>query len=100
MTLWSQHLTFRFLTKVRAALVSSVFASSMETHVGSSTESAQPISLMSTEIDRISYTLQWSLAILPNLVQVGLGFWILYTYIDKAIIAPAVLAIGMCSLTL
>lgn len=100
MTLWSQHLTFRFLTKVRAALVSSVFASSMETHAGSATRSAQPISLMSTEIDRVSYTLQWSLAILPNLMQVGLGFWMLYIYIDEAIVASAVLAIGMCSLAL
>lgn len=94
MTVWSQHLTFRLLTKVRGALVSSIFVSTLETRTTEATSSAQPISLMSTEIDRISYTLQWSLAIVPNLIQVGVGLWILHSYIDKAVVAPALVAIG------
>ncbi|KAJ1326949.1 ATP-binding cassette subfamily C (CFTR/MRP) member 1 [Microdochium nivale] len=93
MTVWSQHLTFRLLTKVRGALVSSIFVSTLETRTTEATSSAQPISLMSTEIDRISYTLQWSLAIVPNLIQVGVGLWILHSYIDKAVVAPALVAI-------
>ncbi|KAH7024786.1 uncharacterized protein B0I36DRAFT_251352 [Microdochium trichocladiopsis] len=94
MTLWSQHLTFRFLTKVRGALVGSIFNSSLEMRASEGMSSAQPVTLMSTEIDRISYTLQWSLAIIPNVIQVSLGLWILQSYIDKAVIAPAIVAIA------
>ncbi|KXJ88783.1 P-loop containing nucleoside triphosphate hydrolase protein [Microdochium bolleyi] len=97
MTLWSQHLTFRFLTMVRGALIGMIFQSALAVHASEGRSGAQPVTLMSTEIDRISHTLQWSLAIAPNVVQVGLGLWILSSYIEIAVIAPALVAI-VCGL--
>jgi len=109
MTLWSQHLTFRFLTKVRGALAGMIFKGSLTTrqsasednsksHVSndssSSSAGAQPVTLMSAEVDRISYTLQWSLAVIPNTIQVGLGLWILHGSIGRAVVAPAAVAVS------
>lgn len=52
---------------------------------------------MSADIDRVTQTLQWVLNIFPNIVQVGLGLWILYIRIRAAIVAPVVVAIGKLS---
>ncbi|KAK2063354.1 hypothetical protein LY76DRAFT_212280 [Colletotrichum caudatum] len=52
------------------------------------------VSLMSAEVDRITVAGQWTLSIVPNLVQLGLAFWILSGQLGGVSVAPVVVAIG------
>lgn len=91
-TLWYQHLTFRLLTMVRGALIGMIFQHSLKLPIGS--DSSDAINLMSTDIDRITQTLQWVLNVLPNIIQVGLALWILYTQLGLVFFSPLVVAIS------
>ncbi|KAI1276291.1 P-loop containing nucleoside triphosphate hydrolase protein [Xylaria sp. FL0933] len=97
MTLWSQHLTFRLLTKVRGALVGMIFKFSLNVPAQDSESSARPVNLMSTDVDRISQTMQWVVHIIPNILQVGLGLWILSSQLKATIVAPVLIA-GACGI--
>ncbi|KAI1349923.1 P-loop containing nucleoside triphosphate hydrolase protein [Xylaria sp. FL0043] len=94
MTLWSQHLTFRLLTKVRGSLVGMIFKYSLNVPAQDYGSSSRPVNLMSSEIDRISQTMQWVVHIIPNILQVGLGLWILSSYLKATIVAPVLIAVA------
>ncbi|KAI0805101.1 P-loop containing nucleoside triphosphate hydrolase protein [Xylaria sp. FL0064] len=94
MTLWSQHLTFRLLTKVRGALVGMIFKSSLNVPAQDSESSARPVNLMSSDVDRISQTMQWVVHIIPNILQVGIGLWILSSQLKATIVAPVLIAVA------
>ncbi|KAI8945244.1 P-loop containing nucleoside triphosphate hydrolase protein [Xylaria longipes] len=94
MTLWSQHLTFRLLTKVRGALIGMIFRSCLNVPAQDPESSARPVNLMSSEIDRISQTMQWGVNIIPNVLQIGLGLWILFSQLHATIVAPVLIAIA------
>ena len=56
-------------------------------------DSSHAVTLMSTDMERIVTTLQWVLNVFPNVVQVGLGLWILHSHLGVVFVAPLFLAI-------
>jgi hypothetical protein len=52
------------------------------------------VNLMSTDMERIIQTLQWVLNIIPIVIQVGLGLWVLRTQLGDVSIALLVVAVG------
>lgn len=78
---------------IRGSLVGLTFRHSLTDPVSESIDASEAVSLMSTDMERIQQTLQWVLNIGPNIVQVGLGLWILEHYLGTAVVAPAIIAI-------
>ena len=78
---------------VRGSLIGLMFKHSLTLTASESGGSSAAVSLMSTDMERIQQTMQWVLGIVPNLVQVGLGLWILGTNLGAVTIAPAVVSI-------
>lgn len=94
-TLWYQHLTFRLLTKVRGSLIGLIFRHSLTLPASSAAATgAEAVSLMSTDMERIMQTLQWVFNILPNIVQVGIGLYLLERRLGAVFVAPLVVALG------
>ncbi|KAM7193332.1 ABC transporter [Rhypophila sp. PSN 637] len=96
-TLWYQHLTFRLLTMVRGSLIGMIFKHSLRLPASEGAGSANAVSLMSTDMERIQQTLEWVLNVGPAAVQVGLGLWILSLYMGAVSVAPLVVAL-ICGL--
>ncbi|KAK8102128.1 ABC transporter [Apiospora sp. TS-2023a] len=96
-TVWSQHLTFRMLTMVRGALVGIIYQHSLGLPVSGSNGGEELVSLMNTDIERILQTLQWVLNVFPNVVQVGIGLYILYSRMGPVFVAPILVA-ALCGL--
>lgn len=77
---------------IRGALIGMIFRHSLQ--LVASNDASDAINLMSTDIDRITQTLQWVLNVFPNIIQVGLALWILYVQLGLVFISPLVVAIG------
>jgi hypothetical protein len=77
---------------LRGALIGMIFEHSLR--LPASSESSDAINLMSTDIDRMTQTLQWVLNVFPNIVQVGLALWILYRQLGLIFVSPLVVAIS------
>lgn len=57
------------------------------------TTGPEAISLISTDMERIVQTLQWVFNILPNILQVAVGLYLLQNRLGTVFIAPLVIAI-------
>ncbi|KAK3380879.1 P-loop containing nucleoside triphosphate hydrolase protein [Podospora didyma] len=79
---------------VRSALIGMIFRHSLRLPVSEADGAAGAVSLMSADIERIQQTLQWVMNIVPNLIQVGLGLWILSLYMGVVTVAPLIVAIA------
>lgn len=77
---------------IRGALIGLIFEHSLQLPANS--EASDAINLISTDIDRITQTLVWVLNVFPNIIQVGIALWILYTHLGLVFIAPLVIAVG------
>ncbi|KAK2008905.1 ABC transporter [Colletotrichum eremochloae] len=92
-----EQLTNRLITRVRGALIAVIYQNMLS--LRAETDNAQAaVSLMSTEVDRITQAGQWSLSIVPNLLQLGLALWILGGQLGGVSVAPVVIAIVCVSL--
>ncbi|KAK1985875.1 ABC transporter [Colletotrichum cereale] len=91
-TQWYGQLTNRLITRARGALIAIIYQTmlSLRAEMGNSQAA---VSLMSTEVDRITVAAQWSLSIVPNLLQLGFAFWILSGQLGGVSVAPVVVAI-------
>lgn len=58
-----------------------------------SRNSSSAMSLMSTDVDRITLTARWVVDIIPNLVQVGFAMFVLSTQIGAVCVAPVIVAL-------
>lgn len=63
-------------------------------HLPANSDASDAINLMSTDIDRITQTLQWVLNVFPNIIQVGLALWILYGQLGAVFVAPLIVALS------
>jgi ATP-binding cassette subfamily C (CFTR/MRP) protein 1 len=79
---------------VRGSLIGLIFKHSLTLPVSERDGASVAVNLMSTDIERIQQTLQWVLSIIPNIVQVGLGLWILGINLGWVTIVPVIVAIG------
>ena len=88
-------LTYRCLVQMRGCLVAAIYKKTMEIDPARCDMGA-PISLMSTDLERIIQGVKDFHEIWANIIQVALSIWLLYREIGIACVAPAVIAI-ICS---
>ncbi|KAK2046745.1 ABC transporter [Colletotrichum somersetense] len=88
-----EQLTNRLITRVRGALIAIIYQNMLSLRAETGNAQAA-VSLMSTEVDRITVAGQWTLSIVPNLIQLGLAFWILSGQLGGVSVVPVVVAIG------
>lgn len=79
---------------IRGSLATFIFQHSLRLSLIESGDPSGPISLINSDVERVIQTLQWALNIFPNVVQVGLGMWVLSIYMNAVCIAPLIVAIG------
>ena len=58
-------------------------------------DDAAALSLMGTDVDRITGTLIWVQNIWADIIQIALALWILESHIGGACIAPVIVALGV-----
>ncbi|TQN66274.1 ABC transporter atnG, partial [Colletotrichum shisoi] len=85
-------LTNRLITRLRGSLVALVYQTMLSLRAETGTSQAA-VSLMSTEVERINVTAQWSFSIVPNLLQLAVALRILAGQLGGVSVAPVVVAI-------
>ena len=81
---------------VRASLISLIFEKTLRLST-SAVSDATAVTLMSTDIERIRYSLMEMHEIYCNFIEVGLALWLLARLLNVAMIASAVVVIGNLS---
>ncbi|KAK6956896.1 hypothetical protein Daesc_002178 [Daldinia eschscholtzii] len=84
---WYSHL--RMLYMARACIVTAVYAKATEAREN---ESA-PLTLMSTDVERIMSGFKSLHDIWSNVIEVGLASWLLYNLLGSAFVAPIVIVL-------
>ena len=90
-----QHRLYRSVTMFRGALVSLIYAKTLEMRAGGLDESAA-LTLMSTDIDRLTVSLSNLCEIWAYVIEMATGLWLLEREIGWICVAPIVLVIGKC----
>ncbi|TVY81873.1 ABC transporter FUM19 [Lachnellula suecica] len=90
---WYFHQTFKFITAVRAGLVSLVYENTTQLNI-SSIDKASALTVMSADIERIVVGLRSIHDIWANVIQVALAAWLLERQTGVAIVFPVVAAAG------
>ncbi|KAI0126691.1 P-loop containing nucleoside triphosphate hydrolase protein [Xylariales sp. AK1849] len=85
-------LTFRLMVKLRGSLVGLLYRD-MLTIRAESKNSSSALTLMSTDVDRITMTARYMIDIVPNLAQIALAMWILSLQLGAACVAPFIVAL-------
>ncbi|KAK1994906.1 P-loop containing nucleoside triphosphate hydrolase protein [Colletotrichum falcatum] len=88
-----EQLTNRLITRLRGALIAVIYQTMLSLRAETGNAQAA-VSLMSTDVDRITAIGQWTVAIVPNLLQLGVAFWILSGQLGGVSVAPVLVAIG------
>ncbi|GKT92102.1 ABC multidrug transporter [Colletotrichum tofieldiae] len=96
-TQWSGQLVNRLVTGIRGALIAIIYQNMLSIRAETGNSEAA-VSLMSTEVERITVTAQYSLSIIPNLIQLGFALWILSSQLGGVSVAPVIIAILCVSL--
>ncbi|KAK3935755.1 P-loop containing nucleoside triphosphate hydrolase protein [Diplogelasinospora grovesii] len=86
------HIAFRTMTKIRGALVTTIYKNMLTVRAETGNSSAA-LSLMSTDVDRITMTALFMVLIIPDIIQLALALWILGTQLGAVSVAPIVLCI-------
>lgn len=63
----------------------------------SSFDSAEAVTLMSADIDRIAMSISLVHEIYASIIETGVGIWLLYTFIGYAMAVPLVWIVGTYS---
>ncbi|GKT41588.1 ABC transporter atnG [Colletotrichum spaethianum] len=91
-TQWYGQLNNRLITRIRGALIAIIYQNMLSLRAETDNSQAA-VSLMSTEVERITVAAQWSFSIVPNLIQLGFALWILSSQLGGVSVAPVVIAI-------
>jgi ATP-binding cassette, subfamily C (CFTR/MRP), member 1 len=78
------------MVKVRGALVGSIFKSMLDVRAETG-NSSSALSLMSTDVDRITITAYVLINIIPEIIEVALALWILTTQLGTSAISAIIL---------
>ncbi|KAI1803292.1 putative ABC multidrug transporter [Daldinia bambusicola] len=79
----------RMIYMVRACLVTAVYAKATEVRE----DESAPLTLMSTDVERIMSGIKTLHDIWSNLIEVGLASWLLYNLLGAAFVAPIVIVL-------
>ncbi|KAL1962947.1 hypothetical protein VTN77DRAFT_9043 [Rasamsonia byssochlamydoides] len=92
-TALSQHKTYRFVTQLRAGLVSLLYERTLElSSVG--LDEADAVTLMSADVERISTGLRQIHELWADIVEIALSIWLLQGQLELATIAAAAVTTG------
>ena len=86
------HIAFRTMTKIRGSLVTIIYKTMLTVRAESGNSSAA-LSLMSTDVDRITMTTFFIVNLAPDVVQLAIALWILGVQLGATSIAPVVLCV-------
>ncbi|KAH8881696.1 P-loop containing nucleoside triphosphate hydrolase protein [Thozetella sp. PMI_491] len=89
---WWMHIAFRTMTKIRGALVTIIYKTMLTVRAETGNSSAA-LSLMSTDVDRITMTTFFIVNLAPDVVQLAIALWILGVQLGATSIAPVVLCV-------
>ncbi len=91
-----QHKTYRVVTMLRGSFVSSIYTKTLELSI-SDVSSAAALTLMSTDIERISAGCVHLHEVWANSVEVGIAVWLLYLQLGAACAIP--FAVAICKIS-
>jgi ATP-binding cassette, subfamily C (CFTR/MRP), member 1 len=86
------HIAFRTMSKIRGALVTIIYRNMLSVRAENANSSAA-LSLMSTDVDRITFTTFNIVSLGPSIVQLGIALGILGTELGASCVAPVILCI-------
>ena len=88
------HRVFRVITMFRGAIVSLIYNQTLEMNADAYDFSSS-VTLMSTDIDRIISSLELVNEVWANVVQIGIGIWLLERQLGSVCVAPIVIVLGI-----
>ncbi|KAH7320765.1 putative ABC multidrug transporter [Stachybotrys elegans] len=86
-----QHLTYRLVVMIRTRLVAMIYAKTLTMNL-QHTESRAPLTLMSTDIERISAGLGYLHDVWGSIVEVAIAVWLLWRELGKPVVATILIA--------
>lgn len=86
------NIAFRTMTKLRGALVSTIYET-MLTVRAESTNSSSALSLMSTDVDRVAMSSFHFVNVIPDLIHVALALWILGMELGVTAVSPVIVCL-------
>ncbi|KAK3316810.1 P-loop containing nucleoside triphosphate hydrolase protein [Apodospora peruviana] len=89
---WWMHIAFRTMAKIRGALVTIIYET-MLTIRSETGNSSSALSLMSTDVDRITMSSFVLVGFIPDLIQLGLALYIMGVQLGPTCVAPVILVI-------
>ncbi|KAJ5255483.1 hypothetical protein N7497_007030 [Penicillium chrysogenum] len=87
-----EHKTYRVITMVRGSLVTLIFNKTLRMSTTAISDTA-PITLMSTDIERIGSGLREVHEVYSNFIEVALALWLLARLLNIATIAPTMVVV-------
>jgi ATP-binding cassette subfamily C (CFTR/MRP) protein 1 len=97
MTARYRHMIYRTVTMVRGGLICLIFDATLRLDGVTAGESAA-VTLMSTDIDRIAQGIELSDNLWAAPIEIAIAIFLLQRQLGLACLAPAAIAIGLCSL--
>ncbi|CAK7197974.1 hypothetical protein SEUCBS139899_000628 [Sporothrix eucalyptigena] len=91
-TRWYMHVAFRAMAKIRGALVTIIYKNMLTIRAETGNSSAA-LSLMSTDVDRITFTTFNMVDLGPSVVQLAIALGILGSELGGSCIAPVILCV-------
>jgi ATP-binding cassette subfamily C (CFTR/MRP) protein 1 len=88
-TVHYQHCLFRMITMFRGAMVSLIYARTLELQAAVLDDSAS-LTLMSTDIDRVVFSLEQAMELWARSIEIAIGIWLLERQLGWVCIAPIV----------
>jgi len=85
---------------IRGALIGMIFKHSLMLPLSTLGKGTEAVSLMSTDMERITQTLQWVLNIIPDIIQVASALYILQQRLGSVFVAPIIVSVRESSLLL
>jgi ATP-binding cassette subfamily C (CFTR/MRP) protein 1 len=86
------HIAMRLMCKLRASLVTAIYKNMLLVRAESS-NSSSALSLMSTDVDRLTMTTSVVVNLGPDAIQVALALWLLGTQLGATSVAPVILCV-------
>jgi ATP-binding cassette, subfamily C (CFTR/MRP), member 1 len=89
---WWMHVAFRMMCKIRGSLVTMIYKN-MLTVRAETGNSSSALSLMSTDVDRLTMTVFMVVNLGPDVVQLALALYILSTQLGATAVTPIILCL-------
>lgn len=94
---WYWHQQYRLITMVRGSLVAVIYSKTMRIELVSASAS-EATTLMSADVERIATGLRGMHELWAMMLEVGVGFWLLYRQVGLAMLSMAGLTLGLTTL--